>query len=262
MSDPGNARMAVATTSVDSDRSAATRPRAQGARALSHYLREGILSGALRPGIKLPAERELSERFSTSRGAVRRVLMTFREQGLISQSVGSGTFITESAGAAHSPTEVKGASSPLPALTAPSADGNVSPAELMVARRLIEPLMPGLIVRNATATDFARMRHCIEQSEAARTINAFEHWDGKLHEALAVATHNGFFVRILALTREIRDQGGWGRLKARSLTAPRRARYEQQHRALVDALRDRDAALAKRTLISHLDQIQQNLFED
>ena len=262
MSDAGNARMAVATVAVDNDRRATTHPKAQGARALSHYLREGILSGALRPGIKLPAERELSERFGTSRGAVRRVLLTFREQGLISQAVGSGTFITESAGAAHSPTAVTGASSPLSAFTAASADGNVSPAELMVARRLIEPLMPGLIVRNATATDFARMQHCIEQSEAARTIDVFEHWDGKLHEALAIATHNGFFVRILELTRQIRDQGEWGRLKAKSLTAPRRAQYEQQHRALVDALRDRDAVAAKLTLISHLDQIQQNLFED
>mgnify|MGYP001550559856 FL=1 len=83
-----------------------------------------------------------------------------------------------------------------------------------------------------------------------------------MHEALAIATHNGFFVRILELTRQIRDQGEWGRLKAKSLTAPRRAQYEQQHRALVDALRDRDAVAAKLTLISHLDQIQQNLFED
>ncbi len=132
----------------------------------------------------------------------------------------------------------------------------------MVARRLIEPLMPSLITRNATAADFAAMQHCIEQSEAAETIEGFEHWDGELHKALAVATHNGFFVHILELTQRVRDQGEWGRLKAKSLTGPRRAQYEQQHRALVEALRDRDEAGAQRVLVQHLDQIQRNLFGD
>ena len=75
-----------------------------------------------------------------------------------------------------------------------------------------------------------------------------------------MATHNGFFVRILELTQRVRDQGEWGRLKARSLNGPRRAQYEQQHRELVDALRDRDAEASTRLLIQHLDQIQQNLF--
>jgi DNA-binding FadR family transcriptional regulator len=230
----------------------AVEPKAQGAKALSHYLREGIGSGALGVGVKLPAERELSERFGASRGAVRRVLAGFRERGLITQTVGSGTFV------AQAPTPVPTGE----ATASTSPDGNVSPAELMVARRLIEPLMPGLIVRNATAADFATMQHCIEQSEAAETIEAFEHWDGALHTALAVATHNGFFVRILELTQRVRDQGEWGRLKARSLTGSRRAQYERQHRALVDALRDRDAEAAQRVLIEHLDQIQRNLFGD
>jgi DNA-binding FadR family transcriptional regulator len=226
--------------------------KAEGAKALSRYLREGIASGALGVGVKLPAERELSDRFGASRGAVRRVLAGFRERGLITQTVGSGTFVAQATVPAQ-PAEP-------PRQT--SLDGNVSPAELMVARKLIEPLMPGLIVRNATAADFATMQHCIEQSEAAETIEAFEHWDGALHTALAVATHNGFFVRILELTQRVRDQGEWGRLKARSLTGSRRAQYERQHRALVDALRDRDAEAAQRVLIEHLDQIQRNLFGD
>jgi DNA-binding FadR family transcriptional regulator len=225
-------------------------PKAAGAKALSRYLHEGMATGRLRAGVKLPAERELSERFGASRGAVRRVLSSFRERGLIVQAVGSGTFVAGTPGEA----------SPSGAASLP--DGDVSPAELMEARRLIEPLMPALIVRNGTAADFAAMQECIRQSEAAQSIEAFEHWDGELHKALALATHNAFFVRILELTQRVRDQGEWGRLKAKSLTAARRAQYEQQHRALVDALRDRDAAGAARLLVEHLDQIRRNLFED
>lgn len=231
-----------------------TPPKAAGARALSRYLREGIANGRLRAGVKLPAERELSERFGASRGAVRRVLSGFRERGLIVQAVGSGTFVSGTLDMSPAAGTAIGAAS-LP-------DGNVSPAELMEARRLIEPLMPALIARHATAADFTAMRECILQSEAAQTIDAFEHWDGELHKALAVATHNAMFVHILALSKRVRDQGEWGRLKAKSLTAQRRAEYEQQHRALVDALRDRDATAAARLLIEHLEQIQRNLFED
>ena len=225
---------------------------AGGAKALARYLRDGIATGALGAGVKLPAERELSSRFGASRGTVRRVLAGLRERGLITQAVGSGTFVAQSQQPTLAPHRESAG--------LPSLDGNVSPAELMVARRLIEPLMPALIVRNATAADFATMQHCIEQSEAANTIEDFEHWDGALHTTLAVATHNGFFVRILELTQRVRDQGEWGRLKARSWNGPRRAQDEQQHRELVDALRDRDAEAATRLLIQHLDQIQQNLF--
>jgi hypothetical protein len=62
------------------------------------------------------------------------------------------------------------------------------------------------------------------------------------------------------LTNRVREQGEWGRLKARSLTLARRKAYEVQHRAIVEALRDRDARTATKALTEHLDQIQHNLF--
>jgi DNA-binding FadR family transcriptional regulator len=223
--------------------------RAKGARELASYLEEAIRSGRFAEGVRLPPERELSEEFGASRGAVRRVLADLKERGLIRQTVGSGTFV------------LPGASLPPPPL--PEAKPHAvqtSPAELMEARLLIEPLMPGLIVRYATAADFAHMSECIERSEAAQTIEEFEHWDGALHRALAVATHNTFFLRVLELTNEVREQGEWGRLKRLSLTPERRGQYEAQHRAIVDALRDRDAEMACELLTNHLRQVRENLF--
>jgi DNA-binding FadR family transcriptional regulator len=224
--------------------------RAEGARALASYLEDGIRSGALREGVKLPAERELSEEFGASRGAVRRVLADLKGRGLITQAVGSGTFV------------LPGWNAPETA-TAPVEKREVvqtSPAELMEARLLIEPLMPGLIARYATAADFARMVECLEHSEAAKNIEEFERWDGELHKTFALATHNSFFLRVLELTNEVREQGEWGRLKRKSLTPERRGEYERQHRAIVEALRDRDAELACELLTGHLQQIRHNLF--
>ena len=121
--------------------------------------------------------------------------------------------------------------------------------------------MPALVVRNATRADFARMHECMVKGEQAQTIEDFEYWDGELHQVLAQATHNHFFLQVLALTNKVRQQGDWGRLKRNSLTPERRANYESQHRMIVEALEDRDAERAREALVMHLAQIQRNLFE-
>ncbi|MDR6204208.1 MAG: FadR/GntR family transcriptional regulator [Paraburkholderia graminis] len=232
--------------------------RAEGARALASYLEEAIRTGRLREGVKLPAERELSEEFGASRGAVRRVLADLKGRGFITQVVGSGTFVLPQKDVAAAAVRVEAQNAQV--MHGAQEVVQTSPAELMEARLLIEPLMPGLIVRYATAADFARMVECIERSEAAQSIEEFEKWDGELHKTFALATHNSFFLRVLELTNEVREQGEWGRLKRKSLTAERRAEYEAQHRAIVDALRDRDADLACELLTGHLKQIRHNLF--
>jgi len=241
-----------------SDIEAKSPVRAAGARALAAYLHDEIASGRMRDGIKLPAERQLSEQFGASRGSVRRVLQGLKELGLITQTVGSGTFVLPGAAKAL-PAAAKAL--PAPEIVADeSSETQTSPAELMEARLLIEPLMPKLIARNATSSDFARMMECIDRSEAAQTVEEFEHWDGELHRTFAMATHNSFFLKVLELTNRVREQGEWGRLKRHSLTPERRKEYEAQHRAIVEALRDRDAEQAGQVLTGHLRQIQHNLF--
>lgn len=224
--------------------------RSAGAQALASYLLDEIRSGRMPVGMKLPGERELSQRFNTSRGSVRRVLTAMREKGWITQAVGSGTFAARPLDQASDEGDRAGLSSE-----------QTSPAELMEARLLIEPLMPALIVRNATRGDFARMHECLVKGEQAQTIEDFEYWDGELHLVLAQATHNHFFLQVLALTNRVRQQGDWGRLKRNSLTPERRANYERQHRMIVEALEDRDAERARDALEAHLVQIQRNLFE-
>jgi DNA-binding FadR family transcriptional regulator len=186
------------------------------------------------------------------------VLADLKGRGFITQVVGSGTFVLPQKDVAAAAVRVEVQSAQL--MHGAQEVVQTSPAELMEARLLIEPLMPGLIVRYATAADFARMVECIERSEAAQSIEEFEKWDGELHKTFALATHNSFFLRVLELTNEVREQGEWGRLKRKSLTAERRAEYEAQHRAIVDALRDRDADLACELLTGHLKQIRHNLF--
>ncbi|RCV91582.1 FadR family transcriptional regulator [Billgrantia montanilacus] len=237
--------------------------RSDGARALAYYVQAEIASGRFPPGHRLPTERELSECFGASRGAVRRVLGHFKTLGAITQVVGSGTFVSECAAELFAPprSAPSSASSGGVLSNAGSMAGQVSPAQLMDARLLIEPQMVSLIVRFATAADFERMDDCLARSEAATSIEEFELWDGALHQAFAEATHNSFFLRILELTNVIREEGEWGRLKRISLTPLRRERYETQHRSIVAALRDRDEETARALLGEHLAEVKKNLFD-
>lgn len=228
--------------------------RSDGGRVLAHYIQTEMSSGRFAPGHRLPTEREFSERFEVSRGTVRRVLSHFKSLGLIVQVVGSGTFVAEGGAQFMAPTLAADAVEPS------SMAEQVSPAQLMDARLLIEPQMVSLIIRFATGTDFERMDECLERSEAATSIEEFEHWDGALHKAFAEATHNNFFLRILELTNVVREEGEWGRLKRISLTPVRRKRYELQHRGIVEALRDRDEVVARTLLEEHLLEVKHNLF--
>lgn len=221
---------------------------AHGAARLAAHLAEQIANGSYAIGVKLPSERSLAQQFGLSRAVVRRVLARYLDDGVLRRAAGSGTFV------ARLPRGGQHAALPRAAVT------SVSPAELMEARLLFEPLLPGLIVRHATAQDFSRMQHCLDEAERAATFEEFEYWDGALHEALSQAAHNGFLTLTLRLMTEVRDNGEWGRLKRQALTAARRARYEAQHRAIVEALCDRDAAAAAAALHSHLREVEENLF--
>jgi len=222
----------------------------QGAQAFSDWLANGLSNGTLHVGVKLAPERQLSAQFRISRGTVRRVLARFRERGLIEQTVGSGTFVASTLASVSAP-------------TSPAQPGlRTSPAELMEARLLIEPLMPALIVRNATSADFDAMLNALVKSENAATPEEFEHWDGELHRSFALATHNSFFAHILELANRVREEGEWGRLKLKSLTDERRTQYCRQHRAIVEALVHRDRDQAKALMQEHLNQIRSNLFDE
>ena len=129
----------------------------------------------------------------------------------------------------------------------------------MSARLALEPALVELVVGNATEADFARMDECNERAEAAATLEEFERWDAALHESVAAATHNGVVDSVFRLLGEARRHNEWGVLKRRSATPERRLAYQQEHRALVAALRQRDAEAARRLCLAHLLHVRTNL---
>ena len=61
--------------------------------ALARLLEEDIRSGALRPGTRLPPQRELADFLDISVSTVTRAFAVCSRRGLLSGQVGSGTYV-------------------------------------------------------------------------------------------------------------------------------------------------------------------------
>lgn len=207
------------------------------------FLEEALASGGYGFGAKLPTERALSERIGVPRSAVRDALSVLEARGVVTRIVGSGTYVAEPANAAPATKRLE-----------------VSPAEIMAARLVMEPRLAWLIITHATASDFERMDACNQNAEAASDFETFERWDAALHQVMAEATHNRLIIELYREVTEARDRTEWGDLKRRSINAERRATYQADHRVIVTALRARDSIAAERAIESHLKTVRGNLF--
>ncbi|MFI0446345.1 FadR/GntR family transcriptional regulator [Actinomadura sp. 6N118] len=210
--------------------------------SLRTLLQEGLRSGALGPGAKLPTERALVDRLAAPRNAIRRALETLEQEGLIVRQVGRGTFLTD---ATAPPTE--------------AAPADTSPTEIMQVRLLIEPPVAALAARVATQADLDRIAHCLDRGGRSDGYQDFETWDTRLHHAIAQAAHNGLLMSIFDVMNTARALPIWGSLKRRTSTPERLRCYHTEHSAIVEALRDRDPESAQDTMRRHLQNVADNL---
>jgi GntR family transcriptional regulator, uxu operon transcriptional repressor len=200
-------------------------------------------------GARLPTERQLAQQLGVTRAAVRHAFGVLEAQGWVSREVGRGTFLraTESAGG--------------PELGRPNSAAvtDLGPADVMSARELFEPQILPLVVARATGRDFDELDRCAAGGDSAESAEEFEEWDIALHHAIAVAAHNSLVVRMYAAIESARQDPLWGTLKRRHDSAERRAAYQQDHWALVRALRTRELERAVDTLRVHLERVRVNL---
>ena len=208
---------------------------------------DNLKSRKWRAGHRIPTERDFSTNSGLSRSTVRRVLAGLKQRGLITQTVGSGTYVSDDA------LQLLGN------LAHAEVPHSISPAELMGARLVLEPAIIEMVIANANSGDFDRMDECCSKAEAATTLEDFERWDSMLHEVIAAAAHNSFIANVFRLMNQARSEAEWGMLKRRSATPERRLHYQEEHRALVSALKQRDVVLAKALSAAHLLHVRQNM---
>ena len=219
----------------------------------SHDLAERILSRAIAPedglGGRLPTERALVAELGVTRTMVRHALARLEAEGRISREVGRGTFLrAASSGASR-------------AGTLSSSSAEVGPADVMAARRVIEPQVLPLVVAWATQRDFDELRRCLAGGSTAQSASEFEVWDFALHHAIVAASRNQLLLSMYAAVERARQGEIWGNLKRRNDSRERRAAYQTDHVELVEALCSRELAHAVEVMDRHLARVQAHLLE-
>ena len=111
----------------------------------------------------------------------------------------------------------------------------------------------------ATARDFGEMDRCLAGGDTAATFEEFETWDLALHRCIIGAAHSPLLAALYAQIESARHGQVWGDLKRRSTSTQRRQLYQQDHRAIVTALRERDSDAAIEAMRTHLSRVAEHL---
>jgi GntR family uxuAB operon transcriptional repressor len=231
-------------------------PAERGRQLAELILAESERAG-LGPGSRLPTERQLAADLGVTRSGIRHALATLEAEGLISREVGRGTFLRE---APHKDQRDPAAGPADPAAdAAPPAATDFAPADVMTIRRLIEPQAMPLVVMWATARDFEEMERCVAGGDHAVSYEEFETWDLALHRCIMAAAHSPLLAALYGVVESARHGQVWGDLKRRSTSRQRREVYQEDHRAVVAALRARDSGTAVETMRVHLARVAEHL---
>jgi DNA-binding FadR family transcriptional regulator len=206
-----------------------------------------VRAGQLRPGDRLPPERDLAQRLVVSRPTLREALRALSILGVLEIRHGGGIHV--------STLELADLLSPLDLFMALDA-GNM--AALFEARIEFEPLLAALAAERLDAPRLARLAEIVAAQEAAPAdLDLFHDTDIEFHKTILEASGNPFLSRIGRLLQVLGDQG---RKAFQSRPAIRR-RSIADHRAILTALAARDAAAAGAAMRAHMVHVRTALRE-
>jgi GntR family transcriptional regulator, transcriptional repressor for pyruvate dehydrogenase complex len=198
----------------------------------------------LGPGDRLPAERELAASMGVSRSSLREALRALTVLGVTDMRHGTGTYVSS-----LEPELLVRPLSFVLALSEQASD------QLFEARKVVEPAMAALAAGRIDDDTVDRLDACVARARAAiGDAEAFMETDLELHDAIREAAGNAILGRFM---ESIRALG----LASRRRTGARRAVQEQtvkDHRAIVKALRARDAGKASAAMLRHLEHVERS----
>ena len=203
-----------------------------------------ILEGRLKPGDRLPSERELVARLGVSRASVREALRSLEIRGLLDVRPGEGAFVREV---------------PVEAVLDPLSTALLdrrSLLEVLEARQILEPEIAALAAQRVGPEDVDEMERIVEEmadrlreqrhDQAVQSIIAF-------HRVVTRATGNRLIQRLMETISGLLSES-----MRETLRIPGRpARSLEGHRQILAAIRVRDPAAAKSAMLSHIRGVEE-----
>ena len=206
------------------------------------YVRDLIERGELRPGDRLPTERELAGQIGVSRPTVRTSLRALSTMGVVQSRQGAGTFIADGPPALAS--EPLGL---LAALHGLSRDG------LFEARRVLEVGTSGLAAERASGIHLAAMSE--EVTGMFATVEeplTFLWHDVRFHRAIAAASGNP----VLGVLIDMLGSMFYERRRETIQTATDLRDTADAHRRIYQAIRSHNREAARAAMDEHLRDAQ------
>lgn len=204
-------------------------------------LLERIRSQEWPVGATFPSERALTEEYGVSRNVMRETISRLRALGVISVSHGKRSTV------AKMDSNSLGRLFPLML----SLEGKQSFQDIYPVRYALELAAVQLACANRTTQDLATMHALIfeMQENIDAKVSDYAKLDLELHLQIARASHNPLFEPLLqtlsAFVIDLHRLGITAEPDDRGMT-------EQEHKAIINAIRDQDAPRAQEEMANHL----------
>lgn len=210
-----------------------------------------ILRGILRPGERLPAERDLADRMGVSRPSLRDAVSDLQDRGLLVSRAGSGMYVADVLGSAFSP-----------ALVGLFATHEDAVFDYITFRRDMEGLAVERAARLASDTDLQVVDTLFRKMEAAHARRSPEDessLDADFHMAIIEASHNVIMLHMMRSMYDLLREGVFYNRQVIFRQRTTRDTLLDQHREINAALQARDPAAARAAIEAHLDFVERAL---
>jgi GntR family transcriptional repressor for pyruvate dehydrogenase complex len=210
-----------------------------------------ILRGILRPGERLPAERELADRLGVSRPSLREAIGELQEKGLLKTRAGAGIYVADVLGSAFSD-----------ALIQLFSEHDEAVFDYIAFRRDLEGLAAERAARLASDTDLKVVGEIFAKMEAAhRKTNPEDEarLDAEFHMSIIEASHNVVMLHMMRSMFQLLREGVFYNRQVMFKQRTTRGALLDQHRAINTALQARDPEAARAAVEAHLTYVEQSL---
>lgn len=210
-----------------------------------------ILRGLLRPGERLPPERDLAEKLGVSRPSLREAIAELQERGLLVTKAGAGVFVAQMLGSAFAQ-----------GLIDLFARHDEALFDYISFRRDLEAMAAERAARVGSDTDLKVIDTIFRKMEAAhskRNPSDEAALDAEFHLSIIEASHN---IIMLHMMRAMFDMLREGVFYNRQMMFRQRTTRDQlldQHRAINDGIQARDPVAARAAVWAHLTFVEDAL---
>jgi GntR family transcriptional repressor for pyruvate dehydrogenase complex len=209
---------------------------------VAQQIKEMMRDGLLKPGDRLPAERELAETFRVSRSSLRDAIRVLEVMGLVAPRQGEGTIVCD--------VSAESLMSPLSSMLLHKRE---LVSELLDLRRMIEPPLAGRAAIRATPDEISRLEDILgrQKKKVDRGELAVEE-DAEFHYAIAEAAKNTVVLRVVDVFMDLLRES-----RARSLQVQGRLQKSfAGHQRIFRAIKRHKAAAAEIAMRQHIQEIE------